>query len=117
MCRAHKCVREIYIIINSRSLQSEELDWRAPKRGWLCLTEAGVQSCQRAGVGRPREEVAVERGCPLEDGQCLDKQVGRRLASIPDGERKPAIWCPALTAGGCLFSPENNFNQTPLDCC
>lgn len=57
----------------------------------------------------------MERG--LEDGQCLDKQMLRRLASIPDGERKPAVLCPALIGRGCLFSPENNFNQTPLDCC
>lgn len=39
----------------------------------------------------------MERGCPIEDGQCLDKQLDRRLASVPDGEKKPAIQYPALT--------------------
>lgn len=59
----------------------------------------------------------MERGCPLEDGQCLDKQMGQRLASIPDGKKKPAIRYPALTGQDCLFSSKSNFNQMPLDCC
>lgn len=59
----------------------------------------------------------MERGCPIEDGQCLDKQLDRRLASVPDGEKKPAIQYPALTGQDCLFSSKSNFNQKPLDCC
>lgn len=71
------------LLLISWSFWSNELDWTT---GWPGPQSNWTSEMGQIRVWRIPGRDPNERGCPLKDEQCLDKQTGRKLANSPGGK-------------------------------